>query len=110
MLEAAIFGISAAIFWGAGDFISRRPSSQIGYYLTSAYMQILSFVGLTIYLIMTGILFAGNSLPMIATLLSLLSPVPILLARAFYKERVMPTLIFGIGILPSGVSMQVYLQ
>lgn len=49
MIEAALYGLCTAIFWGTADFVSRRPSQRVGYYLTSSYVQLLSFIGLVFY-------------------------------------------------------------
>jgi len=46
VFEPALFGLAAAVCWGTSDFFSRKPSAQIGYYLTNGYMQLISFIGL----------------------------------------------------------------
>lgn len=47
MIIAALCGLSAAVCWGVADFISRQPSRRIGYYITSTYVQLFSFIGLS---------------------------------------------------------------
>ena len=49
MIEAALYGLGTALIWGTGDFLSRKPSQRIGFYLTSSYVQLLSFIGLIFY-------------------------------------------------------------
>jgi drug/metabolite transporter (DMT)-like permease len=39
LLTAIFFGLTTALFWGVCDFLSRQPSKEIGFYLTTAYMQ-----------------------------------------------------------------------
>jgi drug/metabolite transporter (DMT)-like permease len=52
MIEAVVYGLSCAVCWGTADFVSRRPSREIGYYQTSAFLQLFGFVGLTIYVVL----------------------------------------------------------
>ncbi|HYB03811.1 MAG TPA: DMT family transporter [Nitrososphaerales archaeon] len=54
LIEAPIFGLLAALFWGTTDFVSRYPSRKIGPEYSTAYMQLLSMVGFTIYFLVTG--------------------------------------------------------
>jgi len=42
------------MLWGTSDFLSRRASNQIGFYLAAEYMQLLSFCGLMIFALVTG--------------------------------------------------------
>ncbi|HKW05859.1 MAG TPA: DMT family transporter [Nitrososphaerales archaeon] len=54
MIEAGFYGLSAALLWGFADFVSRKPTQQIGYYLTCSYMQVCSFFPLLIMNFMIG--------------------------------------------------------
>jgi Predicted membrane protein len=49
-----IFGLCAAIFWGAGDFFARYVTHRIGTYRTLFYIQFAGLAGLSIYLLVTG--------------------------------------------------------
>jgi uncharacterized membrane protein len=49
LIAPALFGLLAALLWGTVDFVSRRPSRKIGYYQTAAYVQIIGFLALTLY-------------------------------------------------------------
>jgi uncharacterized membrane protein len=51
MILAALYGLAAALCWGVADFISRQPSQRIGYYITSTYVQLFSFVALAVYIV-----------------------------------------------------------
>jgi uncharacterized membrane protein len=55
LFEAAIFGLLAALFWGTTDFVSRYPSQKIGPGYSTAYMQLFSLVGFTVYFLVTGL-------------------------------------------------------
>ncbi|GHO86789.1 DMT family transporter [Dictyobacter formicarum] len=48
------YGISAAIFWGLGDFCARYATHRIGTYRTLCYLQFIGIFGLTVYLLLTG--------------------------------------------------------
>jgi len=39
LLESAVLALLTAVIWGAGDFLSRKPSSEIGSMLTSVLIQ-----------------------------------------------------------------------
>ena len=49
-----ILGLSAALFWGAADFLVRYATQIIGPYRTLFYMQFIGLVGLSCYLVVTG--------------------------------------------------------
>lgn len=65
MLSMGIFyGLTAAVFWGLGDFFARTAGQRIGGYRALCYQQFVGIVGLTLYLLATGTfshLFAQNS-------------------------------------------------
>jgi drug/metabolite transporter (DMT)-like permease len=48
MIDSVIYGLCTAFLWGTCDFLSRKPSQRVGYYLTSSLMQLFSFAGLII--------------------------------------------------------------
>ena len=50
MLAGAIFGLLTAVIWGVGDFLSRKPSEQIGSLLTSIYVQPIGLALLLLFL------------------------------------------------------------
>jgi drug/metabolite transporter (DMT)-like permease len=52
-IPPALFGLLAALLWGTVDFVSRRPSRKIGYYQTAAYVQIIGFLTLGIYVLVS---------------------------------------------------------
>jgi drug/metabolite transporter (DMT)-like permease len=54
MIVAAVFGLLTALFWGTTDFISRFPSRKIGSAYSTAYMQLFSLAGFSIYILATG--------------------------------------------------------
>lgn len=54
MIVSAIFGLLAALFWGTTDFVSRFPSRKIGPEFSTAYMQLFSLIGFSIYILVTG--------------------------------------------------------
>jgi drug/metabolite transporter (DMT)-like permease len=64
LLEAALFALSTAVIWGVGDFLSRKPSSEIGSLLVSVLIQP---VGLVLMLIL---LFSANLQGGITTIFS----------------------------------------
>jgi drug/metabolite transporter (DMT)-like permease len=49
-----ILGLSAALFWGAADFLVRYSTRIIGTYRTLFYMQFIGLACLSIYLVATG--------------------------------------------------------
>jgi drug/metabolite transporter (DMT)-like permease len=55
VIESAIFGLLAALCWGTTDFVSRYPSRKIGPGYVTAYVQLFSMIGFTIYLLATGL-------------------------------------------------------
>ncbi len=55
LIEAPIFGLLAALFWGSTDFVSRHPSKKIGPEYATAYMQLFSLIGFTLYFLVTGL-------------------------------------------------------
>jgi drug/metabolite transporter (DMT)-like permease len=65
MLTTSIFfGLATALFWGVGDFLSRQPSKEIGFYLTTTYVQVSSFFVIFLYAAFSNLnlqLFQGNA-------------------------------------------------
>lgn len=49
-----LLGLAAAICWGAADFFARYATRLVGTYRTLLFMQFLGFVGLSIYLLLSG--------------------------------------------------------
>lgn len=49
-----ILGLTAALGWGAADFLARYATRLIGTYRTLLYMQTVGFVGLGVYLLISG--------------------------------------------------------
>src|ERR1700694_5299376 len=49
-----ILGLSAALCWGAADFLARYCTRLIGTYRTSFFMQFIGAIGLTVYLFSSG--------------------------------------------------------
>lgn len=49
-----ILGLSAAICWGSADFLARYSTRMIGTYRTLLFMQLFGFVGLGVYLLVSG--------------------------------------------------------
>ena len=47
---ARIFGLLTAVIWGVGDFLSRKPSEQVGSLLTSIYVQPIGLALLLLFL------------------------------------------------------------
>jgi drug/metabolite transporter (DMT)-like permease len=45
-----IFGLAAAVSWGAADFLARHSARQMGAYRTLFYMQVTGLVGASVYL------------------------------------------------------------
>jgi len=41
---AIFFGLLSAVLWGAADFLSRKTSKSIGYYLTVGYIQLIGCI------------------------------------------------------------------
>jgi drug/metabolite transporter (DMT)-like permease len=57
MLSTSIFlGLATALFWGVCDFLSRQPSKEIGFYLTTAYMQVSALAVIFLYALFFGYL------------------------------------------------------
>jgi drug/metabolite transporter (DMT)-like permease len=57
ILSMGIFyGLTAAVFWGLGDFFARSVGQRIGGYRALCYQQFVGIVGLTLYLLATGTL------------------------------------------------------
>ena len=44
MLAAIFFGLLSAVLWGAADFLSRKTSKSIGYYLTAGYIELIGCI------------------------------------------------------------------
>jgi len=44
MLAAVFLGLLSAALWGTSDFLSRKTSNSIGYYLTVGYMQLIGCI------------------------------------------------------------------
>jgi drug/metabolite transporter (DMT)-like permease len=55
-ITAIFLGLATALLWGVADFLSRQPSREIGYYLTTAYVQISSFLVTLVYALFLGYL------------------------------------------------------
>ncbi|GCE09520.1 DMT family transporter [Dictyobacter aurantiacus] len=53
-IMGVILGLLAAVCWGASDFIAQHSSRKIGSYRTLLFMQIVGFVGLSIFSLVTG--------------------------------------------------------
>src|SRR5947209_7128288 len=49
-----ILGLSAALCWGAADFLARYCTRLIGTYRTSFFMQFIGALALTVYLLSSG--------------------------------------------------------
>lgn len=49
-----LLGLTAAVCWGAADFFARYATRMVGTYRTLLFMQFLGFVGLSIYLLLSG--------------------------------------------------------
>jgi drug/metabolite transporter (DMT)-like permease len=49
-----LLGLTAAIFWGIGDFLARFITQDIGTYRTLFFIQFIGILGLGIYLLSTG--------------------------------------------------------
>jgi drug/metabolite transporter (DMT)-like permease len=47
-------GLTAAIFWGIGDFLARFVTRDVGTYRTLFFIQFIGIIGLGIYLLSTG--------------------------------------------------------
>jgi drug/metabolite transporter (DMT)-like permease len=47
-------GLTAAVCWGLADFLARFAARRVGGYRTSFFMQFFGFVGLTVFLVLTG--------------------------------------------------------
>ena len=55
MLTGALFGLLTAVIWGFGDFLSRKPSAQIGSLLTSSYVQPIGLALLLAFSLISGV-------------------------------------------------------
>ena len=76
---AVFFGLLSAVFWGGADFLSRKTSKSIGYYLTVCYIQLIGCI------ISVGVAFLyGNRIPVLKPNLVLLNVVLGLLALASF--------------------------
>jgi drug/metabolite transporter (DMT)-like permease len=49
-----LLGLTAALFWGAADFLARNATRAVGTYCTLFFMQIVGFIGLSLYIGATG--------------------------------------------------------
>jgi drug/metabolite transporter (DMT)-like permease len=49
-----LLGLTAALCWGAADFLARYATRQVGTYRTLLFMQIIGFVGLSLYMSAAG--------------------------------------------------------
>lgn len=79
MLAAIFFGLLSAVLWGAADFLSRKTSKSIGYYLTVSYIQLIG----CIVSVVVAFLY-GNRIPLLKPNLVLLNVVLGLLALASF--------------------------
>jgi drug/metabolite transporter (DMT)-like permease len=55
LIPPAIFGLLAALFWGTTDFLSRFASRKIGYGYSTAYMQLFSLIGFSVFIAIMGV-------------------------------------------------------
>jgi drug/metabolite transporter (DMT)-like permease len=53
-LTAILLGLATAFFWGVGDFLSRKPSREVGFYLSTAYVQLPSLLIVFLYALSLG--------------------------------------------------------
>jgi drug/metabolite transporter (DMT)-like permease len=51
---AALIALLTAVLWGAADFVSRKPSTSIGYYSTGLYVHLFGFIGLCVFFFATS--------------------------------------------------------
>jgi uncharacterized membrane protein len=51
---AIFFGLLSAVLWGAADFLSRKTSKSIGYYLTVGYLQLIGCIVSVAFAILYG--------------------------------------------------------
>ena len=49
-----LLGLMAALCWGSADFLARYATRLVGFYRTLIFMQIVGFVGLSLYLLLSG--------------------------------------------------------
>ena len=49
-----LLGLTAAVCWGAADFFARYASRLVGSYRTLLFMQFIGFVGLSVFLLLSG--------------------------------------------------------
>lgn len=49
-----LLGLTAAVCWGAADFLARYATRIVGTYRTLFFMQFLGFIGLTLYLLLSN--------------------------------------------------------
>jgi drug/metabolite transporter (DMT)-like permease len=49
-----LLGLTAALGWGAADFLARYATRLAGFYRTLIFMQVVGFVGLGLYLALSG--------------------------------------------------------
>ena len=49
-----LLGLMAALCWGSADFLARYATRLVGFYRTLIFMQIVGFVGLSLYLLVSG--------------------------------------------------------
>ena len=55
LIEPAIFGLLAALFWGTTDFVSRFPSKKIGSGYSTFYVQLFSLIAFSAFTLATGL-------------------------------------------------------
>jgi len=55
MLEGTLLGFATAVIWGAGDFLSRKPSAVVGSMMTSILIQPVGLIIILILLLATGL-------------------------------------------------------
>jgi uncharacterized membrane protein len=55
MLEGTLLGIATAVIWGVGDFLSRKPSAEIGSILVSILIQPIGLVIMIFVLLSIGL-------------------------------------------------------
>ncbi len=89
MIVPALLGLLTALFWGTTDFLSRYPSRKIGSGYSTAYVQLFSLTGFTIFILVTGMptpefLIKGANLELVVIIVGALNAFGLMqLYRAF---------------------------
>ena len=89
-----LFGISAALFWGAADFLARFSSRRIGAFRSLFYMQIVGVAAATIWLAAKRGFSSGlaNQPPQVWMWAALVGVLSVLATLAFYRALQIGTL------------------